>query len=46
MSENLLYDAGNPKLVFCDHLEGWDGEGGGRGVQEGADVCIPMTDSS
>ena len=45
MSENLLYDAGNRKLVFSDHLEGL-GVGGGRGVQEGADVCIPMTDSS
>ena len=27
---NLLYDAGNPKLVLCDNLEGWNGEGGGR----------------
>ena len=29
-SGNLLYDVGNPKLVLCDKLEGWDGEGGGR----------------
>ena len=29
-----MYDAG-------DNLEGWVGEGGGRGVQEGGDICIP-----
>ena len=29
-SGNLLYDAGTPKLVFCDNLEMWDGEGNGR----------------
>ena len=28
---NLLYDAGNPKLVLCDNLEGSNGEGGSRG---------------
>ena len=28
---NLLYDAVNLKLVFCDNLEGWNGEGGSRG---------------
>jgi len=27
-----MYDAGNPKLVLCANLEGWDGEGSGRGV--------------
>ena len=43
---NLLYDAGNPKLVLCDNLEGWNGEGGGREVQEGGDIRIPMADSS
>ena len=26
-------------------LEGWDGEGDGREVQEGGDICIPMADS-
>ena len=29
---NLLYDAGTPKQVNCDSLEGWDGEEGGREV--------------
>ena len=27
------------------HLEGWDGEGAEREVQEGGDICIPMADS-
>ena len=43
---NLLYDAGNPKLVLSDKLEGCNGEGGGREGQEGRDKCIPMADSS
>ena len=29
----------------CNNLEGWDGEGGGRGGQEQGDICIPMADS-
>ena len=31
-------------LVHWDDPEGWDGEGGGRGVQEGGS-CTPMADS-
>ena len=31
--------------MLCDNLEGCDGVGGGREVQEGGDICIPMTDS-
>ena len=31
--------------MFCDSLEGWDGMGGGREVQEGGDVYILMADS-
>ena len=31
--------------MFCDNLEGWDGVEGGREVQEGGDMCIPMADS-
>ena len=27
------------------NLEGWDGAGGGREVQEGRVICILMTDS-
>ena len=26
-------------------LEGWDGEGDGKEVQEGGDICIPISDS-
>ena len=33
------------KLVLCDNLEGWDGMGGGRKVQEAVDICVPMVDS-
>ena len=31
--------------MLCDNVEGWDGVGGGREVQEGGDICIPMADS-
>ena len=30
---------------LCVHLEGWDGEGDRREVQEGEDMCVPMADS-
>ena len=35
---------GELKQELCDNLEGWDGKGGGREVQEGGDICVPMTD--
>ena len=31
--------------MLCDSLEGQDGIGGGRKVQEGGDICMPMADS-
>ena len=31
--------------MLCDHLEGWDGVGGGREVQEDGHIRIPMADS-
>ena len=34
-----------PNPVLCDNLEGWDGVGDGREIQEGGDTCIPVTDS-
>ena len=34
-----------PKEGLCINLEGWDGEGDGREVQKGGDICIPMDDS-
>ena len=33
------------KQGLCINLEGRDGEGDGREVQKGGDVCIPMADS-
>ena len=33
------------KRGLCINLEGWDGEGDGREVQKGGDLCIPMADS-
>ena len=33
------------KQGLCINLEGWDGEGGGREVQKGREICIPMADS-
>ena len=32
------------KQGLCKNLEGWDGEGDGREVQKGGDICIPMAD--
>ena len=33
------------KQGFYINLEGWDGEGDGREVQEGGHICMPMADS-
>ena len=33
------------KQGLCINLEGWGGEGDGREVQRGEDICIPMADS-
>ena len=30
--------------MLCENLEGCDGVGGGREIQEGGDICIPMAD--
>ena len=41
-----MCDVGNPKLVLSDYLEGWGGEGGGRGwLGVGGDTCMPMAHS-
>ena len=34
-SPGLRHDTGCSELVHWDDPEGWDGEGGGRGVQDG-----------
>ena len=33
------------KQGLCINLERWDGEGEGREVQKGGDICIPIADS-
>ena len=36
-----MHDTGCLGLVHWDDPEGWDGEGGGRGVQDGEHVYTP-----
>ena len=33
------------KQGLCINLEGWDGEGYGKEVQDRGDICISMADS-
>ena len=35
VSQGLMHDTECSELVHWDNPEGWDGEGGGRGVQDG-----------
>ena len=35
VSPGLMHDTGSSGLVHWDDLEGWDGEGDGRRVQDG-----------
>ena len=37
-------ESGKANQMLCDNLEGWDGVAGGREVQEGWYMCLPMTD--
>ena len=37
-SPSLMHEIGHSKLVQWDNPEGWDGEGGGRGVQDGGHI--------
>ena len=30
--------------MLCDNLEGWYEVGGGKDIQEGGDIFIPMAD--
>ena len=34
-SSSSMHETGHSKLVHWDNPEGWDGERGGRGVQDG-----------
>ena len=33
------------KHRLCINLDRWDGEGDGRELQKGGDMCVPMVDS-
>ena len=37
-SPGLMHDTGCLGVVHWDDSEGWDGEGGGRGVQDGEHI--------
>ena len=39
-----MHEAGCSGLVHWEDPEGWDGEGGGRGAQDGG-TCTPGADS-
>ena len=41
---NLLYGSGSSNSD-SDNLERWNGEGDGKEVQEGRDMCVPVTHS-
>ena len=36
-----MHDTGCSGLVHWDDPEGWDGEEGGRGIQDGEDMYTP-----
>ena len=36
---------GKLKRGLCINLKGWGGEGDGREVQKGGNVCVPMVDA-
>ena len=38
-SPGLMHDTGCLRVVHWDDSEGWDGEGGGRGVQKNIHIC-------
>ena len=40
-SANSVHEAGHSKLVLWENLEGWGGESGGRGVQDGGTHVHP-----
>ena len=43
-SPSLMQDTGILGLVHWDDPDGWYGEGGGRGVQDG-NTCTPVADA-
>ena len=45
MSASSMSEAGSPKPGLWDNPEGWGGEGGGTGVQDSGDTCIPVANA-
>ena len=43
-SPGSMHETGCSGPVHWDNPEGWDGEGSGRGVQDGGHTCIPVAD--
>ena len=41
ISASLMHEAGHSKLVLWDNPEGWGGERGGRGFQNGGTYVHP-----
>ena len=37
---SLMHEARHPMPVFWDNIEGYGGNGGGKGIQVGGDTCI------
>ena len=44
-SASSMHEAGHPKLVLWDNPGGQGGEGGGKGVQDLGDTCVPVANS-
>ena len=44
-TEQLHFTSQETQKGLCINLEGWDGEGDGREVQNGGDICILTADS-
>ena len=44
-SPGLMHDTACLGLVHWGAPEGWYGEGGGKEIQDGEHVCIPVADS-
>ena len=44
-SPDSMHDTGCLGPVHWDDPEGWYGEGGGKEIQDGEHVCIPVADS-
>ena len=45
-NRNFLSGSGNSNREgLCINPEGWDGEGYGREVHKGGEICIPMADA-